>query len=257
MSAHKPFDPFGDFAQAGYLRNNLGLSDPEEVKTVEHATFLANLSDAIEALRSSKVVTYQSFLETHRILFGDFYPWAGRDRGEVAADLQISKGSNIIFAIGPDIRRAIDYGLRLAETPGLRRVPGEVMGYFAHGHPFLDGNGRTLMLVFGELCFRHGFSVAWERTSKPDYLNALTEELASPGTGILDRYLDQFIAGPIGHDQYTKALEELPGLDGLEAFLDDNLKSVDYRSDTHAASIYAEAMKGRYAAYAASNEQPE
>lgn len=254
MPAPKPFDPFGDFDQAGYLQNILGLSDPEEVKTVEHATFLANLSDAIEALRKSKAVTYQSFLDTHRILFGDFYPWAGRDRTEVASEMQISKGPNVVFAIGADIRRAIDYGLRLAEAPGLRQVPGAVMGYFAHGHPFLDGNGRTLMLVFGELCFRHGFSIAWERTSKSDYLNALTEELATPEKGILDRYLTQFVAGPIGHDQYTKALEELPGLDGLDRFLDDDLKAVDYRSDKGAASIYAEAMKGRYAAYKASKE---
>ncbi|MDR0810509.1 MAG: Fic family protein [Gemmobacter sp.] len=78
--------------------------------------------------------------------------------------MQISKGPNVVFAIGADIRRAIDYGLRLAEAPGLRQVPGAVMGYFVDGHPFLDGNGRTLMLVFGELCFRHGFSIAWERT---------------------------------------------------------------------------------------------
>lgn len=255
MPAPKPFDPFGDFDQAGYLQNNLGLSDPEEVKTVEHATFLANLSDAIEALHTSKSVTYQSFLDTHRILFGDFYPWAGRDRAEVAAELQISKGSDVIFANAPDIRRAIDYGLRLAEAPGLRQVPGAVMGYFAHGHPFLDGNGRTLMLVFGELCFRHGFSIAWERTSKPDYLLALTEELATPEKGILDRYLSQFLAEAIAHDRYTKALEELPGLDGLDRFLDDDIKAVDYRSDKDAASIYAKAMTGRYAAYKSIDEQ--
>jgi fido (protein-threonine AMPylation protein) len=29
----------------------------------------------------------------------------------------------------------------------MRERPGEVMGYFAHGHPFLDGNGRTIMVV--------------------------------------------------------------------------------------------------------------
>ncbi len=248
MPAPKPFDPFGDFDQAGYLRNNLGLSDPAEVKTVEHVTFLANLTDAIEALRASKALTYQSFLDTHRILFGDFYPWAGRDRAELAAELQISKG-HIVFANAPDIKLAIDYGFQLAQAPGLRQTPGTVMGYFAHGHPFLDGNGRTLILVFGELCFRHGFSISWESTSKADYLNALTEELQKPGRGILDRYLSGFIAGPIKHEQYTKSLEELPGLDGLDRFLDDDLDAVDYSSDQNAASAYSEAMKERYAAY--------
>lgn len=54
MPAPKPFDPSGDFDQAGYLKNVLGLSGPEKVKTVEHTTFLANLPDAIEAMRTSK-----------------------------------------------------------------------------------------------------------------------------------------------------------------------------------------------------------
>jgi cell filamentation protein len=59
--------------------------------------------------------------------------------------------------------------------------PGEVMGFFAYGHPFLDG--RTMLLVHVELCHRAGFSIEWHRTNKTHYLAAL---------GILDRYLLQF-----------------------------------------------------------------
>ena len=250
MPAHKPFDPFGDFDQAGYLRNLEGLKDSEAIKKLEHASFLANLGDAVEVLRSSKAIIYQSFLDTHRILFGDFHPWAGRDRVEVAPDLMIRKG-NVRFAVGADIRRAIDYGLALAKANGVRQAPGTIMGYFAHGHPFLDGNGRTMMLVFGELCFREGFSIAWERTDKTDYLAALTDELVRPDKGVLDTYLSGFIAPPIPHDRYSKTLEELPGLDGLDRFLDENLEIEGYTTDLAAAKAYEAAMRGRYSAYQA------
>ena len=68
----------------------------------------------------------------------------------------------------------------------MRARPGEVMGHLAFGHPFLDGNGRTLLLVHSELCRRAGFSIDWPRTRKADYLAALTKEIESPGKDILD-----------------------------------------------------------------------
>jgi cell filamentation protein len=48
----------------------------------------------------------------------------------------------------------------------MRQKPGEVMGYLAHGHPFLDGNGRTIMLVHAELARRAGFGIDWGSTGK-------------------------------------------------------------------------------------------
>jgi cell filamentation protein len=69
------------------------------------------------------------------------------------------------------------------------------MGYLAHAHPFLDGNGRTLMLVHSELAHRASFSIDWSKVSKESYLDALTRELERPGTGELDSYLKPFV-GP-------------------------------------------------------------
>ncbi|WP_084136082.1 Fic family protein [Pollutimonas bauzanensis] len=40
------------------------------------------------------------------------------------------------------------------------------MGMFAYGHPFLDGNGRTMLVVRSELCFRANMSVDWTQTQK-------------------------------------------------------------------------------------------
>jgi cell filamentation protein len=70
--------------------------------------------------------------------------------------------------------------------------PGEVMGYLAYGHPFLDGNGRTIMVVHSMLAQRAGFSIDWAATGKNDYLTALAKELDLPGKGLLDAYLRPF-----------------------------------------------------------------
>lgn len=241
-----PFDPFGDFETAGYLRNTQGLTDPESVKHVEHSLFVANLDDAIEMLRSCKVIDYDSFLDVHRILFEDFYPWAGQDRVTTAPDLYISKGDTH-FAQASEIRMAVDWGLKLANENLLDNC-GTVMGQFALGHPFLDGNGRTIMLLFGELCYRAGFGIAWEATTKADYLTALTQELDDPRSAPLNAYLAPYIADRVPHAAYSRTLNELPGLNGMERFIDEGREVVGYTSDPAAKKAYEGYMANRNAA---------
>jgi cell filamentation protein len=92
--------------------------------------------------------------------------------------------------------------------------PGEIMGYLAYGHPFLDGNGRTIMVVHGVLAQRAGFSVDWAATTKSDYLSALTKELDSPGKGHLDAYLKPFVREAVADDRLAAKIAQAPGLDG-------------------------------------------
>jgi cell filamentation protein len=92
--------------------------------------------------------------------------------------------------------------------------PGEIMGYLAHGHPFLDGNGRTIMVLHCVLAQRAGFSIDWAATSKNDYLAALTQELEDPDKGLLDAYLRPFIIGAVHHDDLAASVAAAPGLDG-------------------------------------------
>lgn len=91
------------------------------------------------------------------------------------------------------------------------------MGMFAYGHPFLDGNGRTMLLVHSELCYRANMSVDWERTRKDLYLEALTREIEKPQAGHLDAYLSSFISTRIPRDQWLQSAMELSGLDGSNA----------------------------------------
>jgi cell filamentation protein len=208
------FDPFGDFATEGYLRNFEKERDLAIVKRAEHASFVTGLDEAFATLAKVKVLSYDDVLQTHGILFGVIYPWAGQDRTQTAPKLTIKKGP-VIFANAPEIRAAVEFALRKGQDEDyMKAKPGEIMGYLAYGHPFLDGNGRTIMTVYSVLAQRAGFSIDWSATKKGAYLDALTKEIENPPQGHLDAYLKPFIRDPIAHEQLATAIVQAPGLDG-------------------------------------------
>lgn len=209
------FDPFKDFESAGYLRNAFQVKDAQQVKRIEHNLFLANLPDALAFLSSCNQITYADFAEVHRLLFSAFYPWAGTDRSATAPSIAVSKAGTL-FAHPNDAQRAVTEGLRLGQIADkMRQCPGLVMGLFAYGHPFLDGNGRTMLVVHAELAFRAGFSINWTKTAKHDYLAALSEEIKRPAQGILDGYLLQFKEKRVEPDTWGKEMLSIKGLNGL------------------------------------------
>jgi len=211
------FDPFGDFATAGYLQNVRKDKDPRDIKRFEHDLFEANIDTALAHLAAVEVIGYQDFLEVHRILFEDYYPWAGQDRSVTMPDRSVNKGGVVLFALPGSARLAVEEGLRLGRDQAtMVSRPGEVMGFFAYGHPFLDGNGRTMLLVHMELCHRAGFSIAWGQTDKADYLAALTQEIDAPAAGLLDAYLLKFKAPRRARGTWGAEIQAMRGLDGLD-----------------------------------------
>jgi cell filamentation protein len=188
------FDPFGDFETRGYLRNVASAKNPEIVRRLQHNSFTTGIDDAFKELAARRRLSYDDVLGTHKILFEAVFPWAGEDRLKNAPHLAVGKGS-VIFAYPQDIRRSINYALEHGQNKEFMAAkPGEVMGYLAYGHPFLDGNGRTIMVVHSVLAQRAGFSIDWAATGKNDYLAALTKELDLPRKGLLDGYLRPFIS---------------------------------------------------------------
>jgi cell filamentation protein len=208
------FDPFGDFGVEGYLRNFEKEKDLAIVKRAENASFTTGLDEAFAALASAKVLVYDDVLKTHGILFGAVYPWAGQDRTQTAPKLTIKKGP-IIFANASEIRAAVEFALRKGQDKHYMKArPGEIMGYLAYGHPFLDGNGRTIMTVHSVLAQRAGFSIDWSATTKDAYLDALTKEIENPPKGHLDAYLKPFMRDPVATEKLATAIVRTPGLDG-------------------------------------------
>jgi cell filamentation protein len=198
----------------GYLRNLAKEKDPDIVRRLEHASFMTGIDAALERLAKIKRLAYPDMLETHRILFDAVYPWAGQDRRMTTPDLAISKGT-VLFAHPDHIQRAVDYALTHGQDKEfMREKPGVVIGYLAYGHPFLDGNGRTIMVVHGVMAQRAGISIDWAATDKVGYLSALTKELDNPDQGHLDGYLKPFIRGAVGTERLAAEIALAPGLDG-------------------------------------------
>jgi cell filamentation protein len=208
------FDPFGDFQTRGYLRNLVSEKDPDIIRRLEHYSFTTGIDDAFQQLAGIKNLSYEDVLGTHKILFEAVYPWAGQDRLQTAPGLAISRGT-VLFARPEAIRRAVDYALRKGQDKEFMALrPGEIMGYLAYGHPFLDGNGRTIMVVHSVLAQRSGFSIDWAATSKTDYLAALTSELDDPGKGLLDDYLKPLMKSAVAPNLLAAGVAAAPGLDG-------------------------------------------
>ena len=71
------FDPFGDFATEGYLRNFEKEKDLAIIKRAENTSFTTGLDETFAMLAKSKVLTYDEVLRTHGILFGAVYSLGG------------------------------------------------------------------------------------------------------------------------------------------------------------------------------------
>jgi cell filamentation protein len=206
------FDPFGDFETRGYLRNLEKEKDPAIVKRLEHASFTTGIDEAFAALEKKNPLTYADVLGTHKILFEAFYPWAGQDRSTTSPDIAVGRG-DVLFANPKYIQKAVEYALKVGNDPAqMKAKPGAVMGYLAHGHPFLDGNGRTIMVVHCVLAQRAGFSIDWAKIDKAAYLAALTQELDDPRKGTLDTFLKPFVRSAVTN--LSEHIAEAKGLDG-------------------------------------------
>lgn len=188
-------DPFGDYETSGYLRNVYGVQDLDLIGHLETAVFQQEVLGTVRYLRRVPALRYEHVTETHRQLFISLYPWAGQDRSVTAPTIAIAKnGYNTLFSHPAACRLAAECALRHGQDfDYLRAHPGEVFGYLAHSHPFLEGNGRTILTIFAELTRRAGFHITWETIDKQQFLNTLTEELLQPSRGIMDQLVLPYV----------------------------------------------------------------
>jgi len=128
------FDPFGDHEQRGYLRNHAGVKEKHLVSRLEHGSFSRSIGRALQYLEASSSITLADVRETHRILFSYVYPWAGQDRSQNAADLNITKGP-VVFQPAPYVPQGVEYALNEARDPAaFRENPGKAIGELSSCH---------------------------------------------------------------------------------------------------------------------------
>ncbi|MDF2599482.1 MAG: protein involved in cell division [Methylobacterium brachiatum] len=118
-----------------------------------------------------------------------------------------------MFAFPRDIRGAAEHALEQGnDSAFMRAKPGAVLGSLAHAHPFLDGNGRTIMVAHTVLANRAGISIAWQEADKAAFLIALTKEIHLPGDGHLDAYLAPFLREAAAQEKQIESLNALKTL---------------------------------------------
>jgi cell filamentation protein len=147
-------------------------------------------------------------------LFSDFYPWARQDRATLTPYQVVSKGG-LAFDYPRAIRGVAEHALgRGQNRPYIRSRPGHVLGELAYAHPFLDGNGRTILVVFNELAHRAGMSIDWSRGEMTAWLDALTRQILAPDTDALDAYLGPLIRRAAPRGGHAGRILGAPGVEG-------------------------------------------
>ena len=180
------FDPFGDGEIRGYLRNHLATNDLAFIACLKPTPLRRTSCPRSTPSQPPPRSATSRVLDTHRRLFSSVYPWAGEDRATLAPDIAIGKGGlSNLFAHPADVRRAAEYGLAIGlDATKVRASPGEVFGTLAYAHPFLEGNGRTIMTV----------------------LTALTDELRAPGSALDALILPHVKPGPLPTERTATSL---------------------------------------------------
>lgn len=186
------WDPFGDRAKNGILRNAFGTSDPAKLEKLEFISITFGMREAMQRLRNRSTIGLDAWLETHRLLFSRVFPsWAGHIRSH-----DVSRGP-VRFNLPHLIPKEAPEIFRQAAAPGFFGANlGLVYGELAFHHPFYDGNGRSLNTVFNEMLRREGLRLDWARLQSEPYLAALTPAVRVRDYEALDTFLGSLV-GPL------------------------------------------------------------
>ncbi len=162
------------------LINKLNIKDNQLLSEAERKIVLTK---SYELRKNSKIGDFDlnHFLEIHKFLFEDIYPFAGKFRNE-----NIAKGY-FSFAewqyIEPEIKRLFDKLKAENYLQGRSReelVKG--LAYYLSElnvlHPFREGNGRTIREFIRELAFFNGYVLDLQNTTSDELLKASVDSIA-------------------------------------------------------------------------------
>ncbi|MBA3980638.1 MAG: cell filamentation protein Fic [Alcanivorax sp.] len=154
------------------LKNVLGLRNDDDLADAERdLTRIA--ASKVEFSPPPYDLAYLQRL--HRLLFRDVYAWAGELR-----TIDISKDSTRFCnqaRIEPEARKIFarlseDCWLEGWERRALSHAAAVYYGDLNMIHPFRDGNGRALRLLFEHLVINAGYQIDWSSVTEVEWLQA-------------------------------------------------------------------------------------
>ena len=169
--------------------------DDNKLKELETVYSLLRLSE-LKLKKPTDPLILATFVEIHRSILQDVYPFAGELRKEM-----ISKGSSS-FAHPDHIEiQLIRIFNELGEENYLKDLPRDKMiKRLAHFlaelnalHPFREGNGRTVREFARQLTFNAGYQLDWEKIAGPaEVINAFVDSFNATNDR-LESLLDEII----------------------------------------------------------------
>ena len=164
-------DPYID-PRTGILKNVPNLSSEAELASYEAILFQAQMLEAVRAIKSRKIFSFDDWREVHRLCFADVYEWAGQPRS-----IRIYKG-NTAFAYPENIEaESARYFEQINAALAARTLtPEQAVIIFCEMnviHPFRDGNGRTQRIVFEEIFARIGLVTDWSKCTQAEMIAAM------------------------------------------------------------------------------------
>ncbi len=161
------------------LKNKLDLRDSNKLFELERQIVLAK-SYILRQNLKTHTFTKQHFINIHKFLFEDLYPFAGEFRTE-----NISKG-NFTFAnweyIDIELTRLLDelksenYLANLNKQNLAKRL-----SYYLSElnvlHPFREGNGRTIREFIRELAYKNNYILDLQETTPEKIFNACVKSV--------------------------------------------------------------------------------
>lgn len=177
------------------LINHFSIKDDNKLKELEAVYALLRLSE-LKLKEPADPVDLDAFIDIHRTILQDVYPFAGELRKEM-----ISKGSSS-FAhpdhIEDQLKRIFS---ELRDEDYLKGLPRDVMiprlaHYLAELnalHPFREGNGRTVREFARQLMLNAGYELDWEKIAGPaEIINAFVDSFNATNE-TLENLLDEMI----------------------------------------------------------------
>jgi cell filamentation protein len=173
------------------LKNLLGLTDPDELRTVEAR--IISIRD-VELARTVLPGEYnlahlQAF---HHHLFQDVYAWAGQLRTvDIAKDgLRFGNWKFVDEQVSAVLAKLEDDNW----LAGLRRESFVVKVAFYYGeinsvHPFREGNGRAQRAFLRQLSAAAGWHLDWSELNKSDNVMASRHNLRTASTDELAKVI--------------------------------------------------------------------
>ncbi|MBZ5200036.1 Fic family protein [Planomicrobium chinense] len=184
------------YPDSDVLINKFNLMDEEKLKELETVYTLFRLSE-LKINKPVDPLDREAFLDIHRSILQDVYPFAGELRQEM-----ISKGSSS-FAhpkfIEPELYKIFE---ELAKENYLKDLPREKfiprLAYFLAElnalHPFREGNGRTVREFARQLSLNAGYQLEWERIPEPaEIINAFVDSF-NANNERLEKLLDEILS---------------------------------------------------------------